>query len=240
MTAEPTRPPGTAGHGASSWIARRVQRGEALVVGCEVPATIIGLARNGVRVTAFDTKAEPVEHARAALKDAGVEATVDHVEASEWPYPAGSFDAVVLDRVLEHQLAPGRMVEEARKALKESGSLLVVARYGLHAHGDHADALYLGRLAGLLAPSFTIEIADLDGSLVMIEARCGASTPDLAALLAVAERRLGQIDRELLDAHRNTERQRERADGLDRSVRMMQASRAWRLARKLRALRRKS
>lgn len=237
MTAEPPRPPGALTAGPISWIARRIRHGTALVTGCADPSLVEALAGKGVRVTAFDANEAAVDATRDQLVRAGTGATVEHVEASEWPYPAGSFDAVVLDRVLEHALAPGHLVEEARKALNDEGTLVVVARYGLHAHDDHADALYLGRLAELLGGVFAIEGADLDGTHALIAAHPGARAHNHAMLLAVAERRLGTIDVDLLEAHRATEKERERADRLDRSVRMMQSSRAWRIAKALRRFR---
>ena len=194
----------------AEWIARRVPAGEVLVLGGITPGVTTALERRGATVTA------PADH------------------PSELPFPAAQFDAVVLDGVLEHSLRPERALVEARRVLKDEGVLAIAARYGLHADGDHADALYLWRLAELLAPMFSLEAIDLAADRLVAAAEPGASPADPVMLLEVAERRLGEADARLYRAELDARAERERADRLQASIDKMRTSRGWMFARAVR------
>jgi SAM-dependent methyltransferase len=227
------RPSGDADVGAAqraAWIARHAGRGSVLVVGCAGPDTLVALTDAGARVTVVDAAPENVDRARTA----GTGARVERLQSSEWPFAAGSFDRVILDRTLEHELIPERMLEESRRVVRDDGALIIAARYGAHRHGDHADALYLARLGSLLSDAFTLESATILSGHILIEARPGAAAPDYAALLRLAEQRLGEIDADLLKAGDAAANERERADRLQTSLEMMRSSRGWRLAKAVR------
>ena len=218
----------------TGWIARRTPRADTLVAGCADPMLALELARAGARVTAIDSSEDAIARARHAAGKAAVTVRVQHVEASEWPFEAASFDAVVFDRLLEHQLRPERALGEARRVLRLEGTLIICARYGLRAHGDHADALYLGRIAELLDGTFVVDAIDLLDDVVVVSARPGEGRTDPATLLSIAERRLGELDGSAYRLEREVEAQRARADRLEAAVRTMRASRGWQIARALR------
>ena len=205
-----------------------------LVAGCKDPVLVIELARAGARVTAMDANEDALDRARRRAGEAAVTILFQRVDASEWPFAPASFDAVVLDRMLEHQLRPERTLSEARRVLREQGSLAICARYGLHPHGDHADALYLGRLAKLLDGSFIIDAIELLDEVVVAATHPGEGRVDPALLLAIAERRLGEVDGSAYRLAREIDTQRARADKLEAAVRTMRASRGWQIARALR------
>lgn len=212
MTADPPRERSQSAEEVdpAEWIARRVPAGAVLVLGGLTPGVVAELERRGATVTA------PAEY------------------PPELPFPAGRFDAVVLDGVLEHSLRPERALAEARRVLKSEGMLAISARYGLHADGDHADALYLWRLAELLAPAFSLEAIELAGERLVAAAEPGAAPADPVMLLEVAERRLGGADVRLYRAEREGQIQRERADRLEAAVEKMKTSRGWLFARAVR------
>lgn len=212
MTADPPRVRSQSAEEVDpvEWIARRIPAGEVLVSGGLTPRVVAELERRGATVT---TPAE---------------------QTSELPFPAGRFDAVVLDGVLEHSLRPERTLADARRVMKDEGLLVVSARYGLHADGDHADALYLWRLAELLAPMFSLEAVELAGDRLVAAAEPGAAPADPVLLLEVAERRLGDADMRLYQAERESQAQRERADRLQAAVDKMKTSRGWLVARAVR------
>jgi SAM-dependent methyltransferase len=213
VTADPPldRVPSATEPDPAAWIARRVTSGDVLIVGGDID----GLA--------------------TALADRGATVTVAPADVpGELPYPAAGFDTVIMDRVLEHSLRPDRLLNEARRVLKEAGVLVIAARYGLQVHGDHADGLYLRRLADLLAPSFTLEAVDVARGVVLAAASPGAGPVDPAMLLEVAERRLADADTRIYQAESVAEAQRARAERIEASMRTMRSSRGWLVARAVR------
>jgi SAM-dependent methyltransferase len=193
-----------------AWIARRVRPGSTLIVGG---------GSDGLE---------------AALQERGAGVTAAPDVPGELPHPDATFDAVVLDRVLEHSLRPDRILDEAGRVLKSDGVLAIVARYGLHVHDDHADGLYLRRLGELLASSFTLEAVDIAGDVVVAAAVPGASPADPVRLLDVAERRLADADARIYRAEAAAEATRARAERLEGTMRTMRSSRGWLVARAVR------
>jgi SAM-dependent methyltransferase len=91
-----------------------------LEVGCGLGATAIDLARRfGCHVTAIDIDPFMVEHAREAVREAGLEAlvTVEQADAQRLPYADESFDRVVIEAVtqfLDHIAVAREMVRVCR------------------------------------------------------------------------------------------------------------------------------
>jgi SAM-dependent methyltransferase len=212
VTAEPPRERSQSAEETdpAEWIARRVPAGEVLVVGRATVDLVPALQQRGANVSALDEF------------------------GAEIPFTAGRFDAVVLDGIVEHSLKPERVLTEARRILKDEGVLAIAARYGLHADGDHADALYLRRLAELLAPAFSLEAIELAGDRLVAAAEPGAAPADPVMLLEVAERRLAEADARLYQAERELQAQKDRGDRLQDSVEKMKNSRGWMVARAVR------
>ena len=212
MTADPPRERSQSAEETdpAEWIASRVPSGAVLVVGRATVDVVPTLQQRGADVSALDEF------------------------GAEIPFTAGRFDAVVLDGILEHSLRPERVLAEARRILKAEGVLAIVARYGLHSDGDHADALYLRRLAELLAPAFSLEAIELAGDRLVAAAEPGAAPADPVMLLDVAERRLGEADVRLYRAEHELRAERQRADRLQDSVEKMKNSRGWMVTRAVR------
>jgi SAM-dependent methyltransferase len=96
-----------------------------LDVGCGTGGFTREIAhRTGASVTGLDSNAGFLEHARAQAPSA---AAIDWVEADahDLPFPAGSFDRVLLSLVLHQLVRPAVAVAEAARVLCAGGLVLV-------------------------------------------------------------------------------------------------------------------
>ncbi len=96
-------------------VARRCRR--VLEVGCGSGELGWLLRRRGHHVTGIELVPEIAEHARRRL-DCVI---TEDVEQDGFPFPPGSFDAVIFADVLEHLVDPWRVLREAVEVLAEDG-----------------------------------------------------------------------------------------------------------------------
>lgn len=94
--------------------------GRLLDIGCGSGAGMIRMADLGWRVEGVDFD----ENALQLAASKGLEVRLGSLE--EQAYPAGSFDAVVMNHVLEHVSNPRRLLEECRRILKPGGRLVCI------------------------------------------------------------------------------------------------------------------
>jgi 2-polyprenyl-3-methyl-5-hydroxy-6-metoxy-1,4-benzoquinol methylase len=103
--------------------------GRLLEVGCGSGAFLRAAARQGWEAVGLDIDPGAVA---AACKAPGVQARVG--ELTEQAFPTGSFDAVVMNNVIEHVHNPVELIAECRRVLAPGGRLVVVtpnmAAYG--------------------------------------------------------------------------------------------------------------
>jgi ArsR family transcriptional regulator len=89
--------------------------------------TLTGLARRARRVVGMNPSRQVVQRARAVLHSAGLNHCVlQQGELAALPHPSGSFDVVVIDRVLAEAERPDAGLREAARVLKDGGRLIVV------------------------------------------------------------------------------------------------------------------
>ena len=99
--------------------------GRVLEVGCGTGGLLVAARRRGIAIEGIDVAARRLVIARRRLNDHHVYASLIIAQAERSPYPAGSFDAIVLDSVLEHLTDPFAAIRECARTLKPGGRLIV-------------------------------------------------------------------------------------------------------------------
>jgi SAM-dependent methyltransferase len=94
---------------------------DVLELGCGAAQWAILLAQRGARVTGLDNSVRQLEHARAAMAEAGVEFPLVHAPAEQVPLPDASFDVVFCDHGALTFADPYRAVPEAARLLRPGG-----------------------------------------------------------------------------------------------------------------------
>jgi len=182
------------------WMCAQVGGPDVLDVGCSQGIASILLAREGHRVIGIDREHEAIRAARERLdqEEAQVRERVEFriAEGRAVGFANGSFDAVLLGEVLEHQLDPGKLLEEARRVLRPGGRIVVTTPYGVHPYPDHKEPLYLSALLERVSPKLSIaEIVLLDRYAGVVAERTKERAPRVwRRALGVAESRLVDQD----------------------------------------------
>jgi 2-polyprenyl-3-methyl-5-hydroxy-6-metoxy-1,4-benzoquinol methylase len=182
------------------WMCAQVGGPDVLDVGCSQGIASILLAREGHRVIGIDREHEAIRAARERLdqEEAQVRERVEFriAEGRAVGFANGSFDAVLLGEVLEHQLDPGKLLEEARRVLRPGGRIVVTTPYGVHPYPDHKEPLYLSALLGRLSSKLSVaEIVLLDRYAGVVAERTKERAPGVwRRALGVAESRLVDQD----------------------------------------------
>jgi 2-polyprenyl-3-methyl-5-hydroxy-6-metoxy-1,4-benzoquinol methylase len=185
------------------WMCAQVGGPDVLDVGCSQGIASILLAREGHRVIGIDREHEAIRAARERLdqEEAQVRERVEFRvgEGRAVGFPDGSFDAVLLGELLEHQLDPGRLLDEARRVLRPGGRIVVTTPYGVHPYPDHKEPLYLSALLERLSSKLSIaEIVLVDRYAGVVAERSKDRAPRVwRRALHVAESRLADQDEAL-------------------------------------------
>jgi 2-polyprenyl-3-methyl-5-hydroxy-6-metoxy-1,4-benzoquinol methylase len=206
------------------WMCAQVGGPDVLDVGCSQGIASILLAREGHRVIGIDREHEAVRAARERLdqEEAFVRERAEFRvgEGRAVAVPDGSFDAVLLGEVLEHQLDPGKLLDEARRVLRPGGRIVITTPYGIHPYPDHKEPLYLGALLERLSSKLSIaEIALVDRYAGVVAERTKDRAPRVwRRALRVAESRLADQDEAMEQLRGALDELREGARALERSL----------------------
>lgn len=144
-----------------------------LDVGCGDGVISEPLIRAGHYVTAVDlpTVATAANKKKISAIMAG--------DAETLAFPDGTFDLIIASEVLEHLWAPENFVNEAYRALKPSGSLIIETPEGLAGlnYDSHMNYYTLEKLEKILAPRFRLKRAE------RLAATGSAQTPTIIVFL---------------------------------------------------------
>jgi SAM-dependent methyltransferase len=190
------------------WMCAQVRGPDVLDVGCSQGIAAILLAREGHQVVGVDREREAIRAARERLdhEEPQVRERVEFRvgEGRAVGFPNDSFDDVLLGEVLEHQLDPGKLLDEARRVLRPGGRIVITTSYGIHPYPDHKEPLHLSALLERLSPKLSIaEIALVDRYAGIVAERSKDRAPRVwRRALRVAEGRLADQD-EAVETLRN-------------------------------------
>jgi 2-polyprenyl-3-methyl-5-hydroxy-6-metoxy-1,4-benzoquinol methylase len=206
------------------WMCAQVGGPDVLDVGCSQGIASILLAREGHRLVGIDREHEAIRAARERLdqEEAQVRERVEFRvgEGRAVGFADGSFDAVLLGEVLEHQLDPGKLLDEARRVLRPGGRIVITTPYGIHPYPDHKEPLYLSALLERLSSKLSIaEIAMVDRYAGVVAERSKDRAPRVwRRALRVAESRLADQDEAVEKLRAVVGELREGARTLERSL----------------------
>jgi 2-polyprenyl-3-methyl-5-hydroxy-6-metoxy-1,4-benzoquinol methylase len=207
------------------WMCAQVGGPDVLDVGCSQGIASILLAREGHRVIGVDREREAIRAARERLdqEEAQVRERVEFRvgEGRAVGFANGSFDAVLLGEVLEHQLDPGKLLDEARRVLRPGGRIVITTPYGIHPYPDHKEPLYLSALLERLTSKLSIaEIALVDRYAGIVAERSKERAPKVwRRALRVAEGRLADQDEAVEKLRALVGELRDETRALERSLR---------------------
>jgi len=126
--------------------------GVVLDVGCGNGSSLKALERRGWKGVGIDFDESAISIARAK----GLEVYAGDLQSQS--FPASSFDAVIMNHVVEHVPAPYELLQECKRVLKKDGILIAITpnaasrgheKYGSHWRGYEPDHLQLYTPASL-------------------------------------------------------------------------------------------
>jgi 2-polyprenyl-3-methyl-5-hydroxy-6-metoxy-1,4-benzoquinol methylase len=206
------------------WMCAQVGGPDVLDVGCSQGIASILLAREGHRVIGIDREHEAIRAARERLdqEEAQVRERVEFRigEGRAVGFADGNFDAVLLGEVLEHQLDPAKLLDEATRVLRPGGRIVITTAYGIHPYPDHKEPLYLSALLEWLSAKLSIaEIVLVDRYAGVVAERSKDRAPRVwRRALRVAESRLADQDEAVEKLRAVVGELREGARALERSL----------------------
>nr|WP_246387860.1 methyltransferase domain-containing protein [Chiayiivirga flava] len=149
------------------WVASQCRGPQVLDVGCSEGIVALLLAREGLSTTGVDTNAEAIAAARTliAQESDAVQARVrfHHGDLESAALPAASFDTLVMGEILEHLIAPERLLETAIACLRDGGRLVITTPFGYHPDDDHRQEFGLAQFSDMVrrwTAVETIEVVD--------------------------------------------------------------------------------
>lgn len=194
------------------WIAGQARGDRVLDIGCSQGITSILLGREGFEVIGIDIEASRIEYAQADLalesEETRARVTFSIGNAAELEYEESSFDTVLLGEVIEHLVAPERVLSEVVRVLRPGGVVVVTTPFGFLHHHDHKQTFFPTDLLALLSPYFGIVSAEIGDRYFRIVGEKGAETEEavFAMLQEQADGVVRDIQAELLDVRNRAHR----------------------------------
>jgi SAM-dependent methyltransferase/glycosyltransferase involved in cell wall biosynthesis len=179
------------------WMAAQVVGERVLDLGCSQGIGSILMAREGRRVVGVDREAPAIAHAseERAREPLPVRRRLGLLrgEGASLPFRSSVFDTAVLGEVIEHLEDPPAVLAEVARVLKPEGRVVVTTPFGFLPHDDHRQTFYPASLLSLLAPFFTAQHLDIQGSSYLrYVGAAGGGEPrvDRAEIVRLAEERM--------------------------------------------------
>jgi SAM-dependent methyltransferase len=112
-------------------------------LGCGVGRHTVFMAQQGFRVSASDISSGAIEKTRANLSQAKVEATLQQLDMSEWPFDDGQFDAVIAFNVVYHATCSEieSILAQIQRVLRPQGLLFITFKSVLDSQCGQGDKL---------------------------------------------------------------------------------------------------
>lgn len=190
------------------WIASQARGNQILDIGCSQGITSILLGREGFEVTGIDIEASRIEYAKAdlALESEQTKARVTFAiaDGGELGFEDDSFDTVLLGEVLEHLVAPERVLAEVARVLRPRGIVVITTPFGFLHHHDHKQTFFPTSLFALISPYVGIVSAEIGDRYFRLVGQKGSETNAvlLDSLQEQADGVVRGIQEELLDVRK--------------------------------------
>jgi 2-polyprenyl-6-hydroxyphenyl methylase/3-demethylubiquinone-9 3-methyltransferase len=168
-----------------NWMCSQVGGKQVLDLGCSQGIASIILGREGFEVVGLDVQDSRIEYARRDLAQESAETrsrvTFMVGEGTDLDFDDESFDTVLLGEVLEHLVAPDRILEEVTRVLRQEGLVVITTPFGVLHHHDHKQTFFPRPLMSLIGSRFRVVSANVEEGYFRIVARkspAGHGVPD--------------------------------------------------------------
>ena len=175
------------------WMASQIVGTDVLDVGCSEGVLSILAAREGYSVTGIDLNSDAIQYARdlADQESAEVRERVDFkiVDLASVGDGKPVFDTVLAGEVIEHVLAPERLMQLCATVLKPDGVLVITTPFGISSNYDHKQTFFPGDLVALAKGLLSVEHLSVDDGYIRFVGRKSAkeSIFPVDKLLSVTE-----------------------------------------------------
>lgn len=175
------------------WMAAQIVGNNVLDVGCSEGVLSILAAREGYAVTAIDLNADAIECAKgfAAKETNDVRERIDFklVDLASVADGKPVYNTVLVGEVIEHLLAPARLIELCANVLHPDGVLVITTPFGISSNYDHKQTFFPSDLVELSNGLLAVEHLSVDDGYIRYVARKVAKETEFPAetLLALTE-----------------------------------------------------
>ncbi|MEN7538103.1 glycosyltransferase family protein [Aurantiacibacter flavus] len=221
------------------WMASQIAASDILDVGCSEGVLSILAAREGYNVTGIDLDAGAIEYAKkfAAQEMKEVRERIDFklVDLASVADGKPAYNTVFVGEVIEHLLAPARLIELCASVLHPNGKLVITTPFGISSNWDHKQTFFPSDLVELSKGLLSIEHLSVDDGYIRYVARKAAEETEfpVGRLLAITEagtfaaqnaaqeimderrKRIGRSQREIDKLKKNLETARKAQDRLE-------------------------
>ena len=146
------------------WICRQAQGEKILDIGCSQGIVCLLLGREGFNCIGVDCEQDAINFALKELEkeESFVRQRVKFqlADASKLPFEDNFFDTVILGEILEHLTHPEKVLQEARRLLKEGGKAIITIPFGLNPADDHKRIYYPRSFLETVRPYFRMQLID--------------------------------------------------------------------------------
>jgi 2-polyprenyl-3-methyl-5-hydroxy-6-metoxy-1,4-benzoquinol methylase len=210
-----------------NWMCGQAQGNRVLDLGCSQGIASIILGREGFEVVGIDVQASSINYAQQDLAEES-SSTRSRVtfavgEGSDLGFEDGSFNTILLGEVLEHLVAPNRILKEVTRILRPGGRVVITTPFGVLHHHDHKQTFFARPVMSLIGSWLEVNSAEIEDGyfrIVAVKGGNGVGVPEKvledlmdasdAALrsiqesLAVSQKALTANDRDLAKLQRRT------------------------------------
>ncbi|MBX7484152.1 glycosyltransferase family protein [Qipengyuania qiaonensis] len=152
------------------WMAKQIDGADVLDVGCSEGVLSILAAREGFAVTGIDLNPDAIEYAveLSAQETKEVRKRVNFMVNDLASVADGkpAFDTVLVGEVIEHLLAPERLVQLCVNLLKPDGVLVITTPFGISSNYDHKQTLFPSDLVELSRGLLSVEHLSVDDGYI--------------------------------------------------------------------------
>jgi SAM-dependent methyltransferase len=142
-------------------------------------------------------------------------------DARALPFPDRSFDTVLMGELIEHQVDPRPLLDEALRVTRPGGLVVITTPYGIFRYPDHKEPIYLTTILSMVPAGLVLEHIERIERWIGVVARASrrksaVDLPLVLRALEISEHHLAEVDAQL----------EERRDTLKATQRNLQEARA--------------
>lgn len=196
-----------------NWVCQQVRGSKVLDVGCGQGDISLLLGREGFDVVGLDVCREAVDDANLRLRneEESVRRNVTFIHQNIYTatFESGTFDTVIVGKMIEQVVQPQRLLAKIWEFLKDGGLLVMTTPFGINEDGHPNQSSYLSDWLKVTAPYFEIKEVEFIGKKICFTGTKRASARDEldrhVTLMEQEEAAFYHVERTLLDVVKEKE-----------------------------------